>query len=562
MEKPSPDKHMANPIIARELIQQLRQPRGWLIQLLFAGSLAALVIFVWPDNATVNLGGRQAQQLLAVFAYGLLTGLMLLAPAFPAMAIVRERQQGTLRLLLTSPLTPTAILIGKLSGALGFIFILLVLSLPAAAACFAMGGVSVHQLAVMYAVLALAAAQYATLGLLVSSIAKSTDAALRTTYGLILLLAIIVVGPYYMLQGHGLGPIIDSTIQHLASLSPLPAVMNIVGHQEVATRGLVAEFDPVSRYAFWAIASIVLCAIVTLTKLQPHSMDRPRDKGYITEDQTKGVRVFRRVMFLIDPNRRTGSIANYENPVMMKEFRTRTFGRAHWMVRLIGTCVVVSLLLMLLSTLGTMFISPDYMGGVLVIFQMGLIVLVTPALSSALISGELEGGGWTLLQVTPLSARSIIVGKLLSVGWTLLLILLATLPGYAILLMIDYGKADRVYNVLISLCLTSLFALMLGAACSSVCRRTAAATTAAYVILLGLCVVTLLPWLAEGSLLTHQLVEQILQFNPLAATLAAIKMPGMTDYHLLPGNWIFIGSATAVCAAVLWFRTWQLTKPQ
>jgi ABC-type transport system involved in multi-copper enzyme maturation permease subunit len=125
-----------NPIIHRELITVLRQPRTWAIQLGFAAALALLVVAVWPDNAVVNLGGRQSQELLSVFLYGLLCGLMLIAPAFPAMSIVRERQQGTLRLLLTSPMTPGSILTGKIAGALGFIFLLILLSLPAAAACF------------------------------------------------------------------------------------------------------------------------------------------------------------------------------------------------------------------------------------------------------------------------------------------------------------------------------------------------------------------------------------------------------------------------------------------
>lgn len=549
-----------NPIIHRELITLLRQPRAWAIQLGFAAALALLVVVVWPDNAVVNLGGRQSQQLLSVFLYGLLCGLMLIAPAFPAMSVVRERQQGTLRLLLTSPMTPGAILTGKIAGALGFIFLLILLSLPAAAACFTMGGVSLSQLLLAYAVLALAATQYAMIGLAVSSAARTTDGALRTTYAIILAIAVVVLGPYYLIQGTT-GPL-QTAAQWVSSLSPVPAIMKLLGHQDVATRGLAAAYDPLTQYAAWAILCIVGCAIFTLAKLQPHAMDRPRDKGLITEEQTAGVRRFRRIMFLVDPNRRTGSIADYENPVMMKEFRTRTFGRAHWMIRLIGSCLVVSLALMLASTLGTQFISPDYMGGILVVFQIGLIVLVTPALSAALISGEIESGGWTLLMVTPLSARRIITGKLLSVGWTLLMILGATLPGYGVLLEIDSGKAERVTQVLISLSLTALFALLLGAACSSLIRRTAAATTAAYLVLLSLCLVTLLPWMGQGTLFTPALVGKVLLLNPLAATLAAIRMPGMSDYGLLPGNWVFIGAASAVCAAVLWVRTWQLTRPQ
>jgi len=276
------------------------------------------------------------------------------------------------------------------------------------------------------------------------------------------------------------------------------------------------------------------------------------------------VQIFRRFMYLgfFDPKKRTGSIADYENPVMMKEFRTRTFGRAHWMARLVGSCLIVSLMLVFLAVVASMYVGMDYIAGVLVIFQVGLIILVTPALAAALISAEVESGGWTLLKSTPLSARRIVFGKLLSVGWTLFMILLATLPGYFVLLMIDPGWQDRVIHGLISLSLTALFALMLGAACSALIPRTAAATTAAYLILVGLCVVTLLPWLGEGTLFGRGFVESALAFNPLAASLNAVKMRAMADYDLIPSTWIFMGVATAVCALVLWIKTWRLTRPQ
>ncbi|MBI1367957.1 MAG: ABC transporter permease subunit [Planctomycetes bacterium] len=555
---------MTNPIIQRELISVLRQPRAWAIQLIFAAALCLLVLTVWPDSATVNLGGRQAQQLLSVFVYGLLVGLILMAPAFPAMAIVRERQQGTLTLLLTSPLTPTDILLGKISAALGFVALLLILSLPGAAACFVMGGVAIEQLAWVYAVLALVAAQYALLALFISARVKSTDAALRITYGLILVMCVFTLGPNLMLQGKMTGPMapIGDAAQWLASVSPLPAVMHLVGHESVGSRGLAATDDPVTQYALLAALSIVAFAIGTHMKLRPMVTDRPRSKGMITDDMDKRVRRRRRMLFLVDPNRRSGSIANYENPVMMKEFRTRTFGRAHWMIRIVGSCLIVSLALMLVATMGTMWVQTSYMGGVLVIFQMGLIVLVTPALSAAVISSELESGGWVLLQMTPLRARQIVVGKLLSVAWTLTLILLATLPGYAVLLVIDEGRKGQVQEVLISLTLTSLFCLLVGAACSGLFRKTTAATTTAYLIVVSLCVVTLLPWLGEGTLFGRDFVEAALTLNPLAAGLAAMHMPGMDQYNLTPINWYFLGIGSAIAAALLWIRTWELTKPR
>jgi len=558
-----------NPIIQRELISLLRRPRAMWIQVGFVVALSALVLAVWPDSATVNLGGRQAQQLLTVFVYGLLVMLLLVAPAQPAMAIVRERQQGTLPLLLASPLTPVDILVGKVSGAIGFILLLLLLSLPAAAACYTMGGIALSKLATAYGVLTLVAVEYAMIALLVSSWVKSTDGALRMTYGVVLLTAVIVLGPFYLTQGKPLGPV-NELFNWLAALSPVPAVMQVIGHETMGTRGLEVHSNQLGRYVVVALVVIVGCTVGLLRRLQPHVTDRPRSKGVVTDEQSSETQWLKRILYLwgFDPNRRTGSIADYENPVMMKEFRTRTFGRAHWMARLISVCLIVSIALAFLTTQGATGFGGQryegsYMGGVIVIFQMGLILLVTPALSAALISSELEGGGWVLMQMTPLRARTIVLGKLLSVGWTLTLLLLATLPGYAVLLMIDEGKTAQVQQVLIGLVLTSVFALMVGAACSSAIRTTATATTAAYILLLSLCVLTLLPWLGEGTLFGRSLVETMLIVNPLAATLAAIDMPGLMPYKsIITANWVFLGVGSAVCAAVLWVRTWQLTRPQ
>ena len=95
-----------------------------------------------PSEARMAASGLRSQQVFRLFAYGLLTTILLLLPVFPATSIVRERNQRTLTLLLNSPLGPWRIYFGKLLSALGVSGLVLSLSLPAAAACYASGGVS------------------------------------------------------------------------------------------------------------------------------------------------------------------------------------------------------------------------------------------------------------------------------------------------------------------------------------------------------------------------------------------------------------------------------------
>jgi ABC-type transport system involved in multi-copper enzyme maturation permease subunit len=199
---------------------------------------------------------------------------------------------------------------------------------------------------------------------------------------------------------------------------------------------------------------------------------------------------------------------------------------------------------------------------IMVFLQVALLVLLTPSLTSGLISSERETGGWQMLLSTPLSAGAILRGKLLSVAWPLFLVLCATLPGYLVLIALQPALVWQVLRVLGCLALTAVFAVLLGAAVSSVFRHTAAATAVAYLALLAVCAGPLLFWLGRGAPFGHRTVELVLTVDPVAAALNASGTPGFTRYDLLPANWWVVGGACAGLLTFLCFRTWRLTQPQ
>ena len=110
-----------NPIIERELITILRTRKALLMQVGPALAFSLLVLLRWPTDALVDLSGAPAQFVFRLFGYGLLAALILLVPAYPATALVREKQQGTLALLLNTPMSSWSIYLGKLIGLLGFL---------------------------------------------------------------------------------------------------------------------------------------------------------------------------------------------------------------------------------------------------------------------------------------------------------------------------------------------------------------------------------------------------------------------------------------------------------
>jgi ABC-type transport system involved in multi-copper enzyme maturation permease subunit len=551
-----------NPIIRRELLEVLRTRRAVALQLGLAVVCALLVLVRWPTGDVADLSGARSLQVLRIFGYGLLAGVLLLVPAYPATSLVREKVKGTLALLLNSPLRPWSIYVGKLGGTLGFTAVLLVMTLPAAAACYALGGAGARGgITSLYAVLALATLQTSTLGLLVSSRSQSADGALRFTYGLVLAVSVLTLAPHALLRGTA-GPAAELA-SWLRCLSPVPAVMEVLGQGDVGSHGLSGGFAVAPRYALLAGLGSLLCAWATVARLNHTALDRARPPGVMTQDRSARQRVARGVLFLFffDPQRRAGGMSRWVNPVMVKEFRSRRFGRSHWTLRLIALTAVLSLGLSYVAASGALGWGVEVIGGALVLLQVALLIVFTPSLAAGLVSAERESGSWQLLLMTPLSAGAILRGKLLSVAWPLLLLLCATLPGYVVMMTIKPTLVQQVQRVVICLALTAVFAVLLSAAASTLFRSTAAATTASYLLLLAVCLGPLLLWLGREAPFGHAAVQAALTLSPVAAALQASETPGFARYELLPANWWILGGACLALLLFLRVRTWQLCRP-
>lgn len=556
----TPDCFRLNAILERELLSLFRTRRAFAIQVGVTVVCLVLVALRWPQSGQADLAGARSREVFILFGYALLSAVVLLVPSFPAASIVRERQQRTLVLLLHSPLTAFSIYFGKLIATLGFVVVLILLSVPAAAACHSMGGVSLlRHLVPLYAVLLVLAVQLGAVGLWVSSRSRTPDAAMRATYGAVLVLVLFTQAPHFFLVGGDSGA--ASAAAGLRFVSPVPAVMDLLGHGDVGQRATAQASHPVALYLVFATVSIALLAGATIRRLSFGMFDAARSQGVVTDQRGLLQRIFRRFAFLVDPQRRKSEIGPLVNPVMIKEFRSRQFGRLHWMLRLISGCALVSLALTWATTLGSADWGVEAIGGIIVMLQVALIVLLTPGLASGLVSGELESGGWRLLQMTPLSAGTILRGKLLSVCWTMVLILCATLPGYLVMVWINPLVKEQVRQVVICLILTAVFSIVLSTTVSSFVRRTPVATAISYVLLLLICAGTLLIWLGRNAPFGHSTVEAALTINPLAAALSVIRTPGFGTYNLVPHNWWIIGTGTVALLLILVLRIRRLLQP-
>ncbi len=552
---------MLSAMLRRELISPLRRRRMMVLQIGLATVFGLVVLIRWPTDGRVSLTATRSHQVFSLFGYGLLSTLLLLLPVFPATSIVSEKQRGTLGLLLNTRLGARRIYFAKLLAVLALAGIILIMSLPAAGACYSMGGLSLYgDLGRVYALLVLVALQFACIGLLISSYAQSIDAAVRLTYGIVLGTSVLALVPHYFLQGSR--GILADLSDWLRCLSPLAALMTITGTGDLGNQGLLSRTDVLGRFTAWSLMASVVATVWTISRLNHKIFDVSRDAGTMSDDLSWTSRMIRRVFFLVDPQKRSGVIPSYLNPVMVKEFRCRRFGRLHWLMRLVAVCATLSLGLTYAATAGTFDWGVETIGAIMVVMQVALIVLIAPSLAAGLISVEQEYGGWTLLQTTRLRAGRIIWGKLLSVLLPLMLVFCATMPGYLVMAYIEPGKALQVQRVVVCLALTAVFSMLFSAAVGSLFRRTVEATASAYGALLTICVLPLLVWMGRDAPFGHDAVETALSYSSIAAALSVIRMPGFENYDLLPMNWWIMTAGSAVSLLVLVYRTYALSRPK
>lgn len=521
--------------------------------------MASLLVWLrWPTDSRLDVVSQGSTQVFGPLAYALAVAIFLLVPAFPATALVGERRRGTLALLLNSPMTRFEIYFGKLFSNFVLAAIIVSVSLPALAACFAMGGISLsRQVLPLLAVLLAMSLQFTAVGLWISSRAASSDASLRWSYAAALGLVVLSLAPSAIIGN--VTSVTGMLARLLTRLSPLGALRELTSTDAMSSE--LALADGWGGYCIAALLCTVLCAAGTLHALNPLRFDRPKPTGVMSHNRGTGGRIMRRMSYLIDPQSRKAGIPMWLNPVMVKEFRTRKFGRLHWLIRLVFFCAIISLLLTLVSATGTVSWGVARIAAALVLLQTSLLVVLGPSLASGLIAGERETGGWQLLRMTPMSARRIVIGKLMSVVWTMALILLATLPGYVVMMWIQPAISPEVIRVLISLLIATGLIISVSAMVSAFLKTAAAATATSYGVLLSLFAGTLLVWLARGKPFGARLVENVLLFNPVAAALSEIRAPGFEEYTLLPMNWWIGLGMSALCLSILAVRTWQLTRP-
>jgi len=183
-------------IMVKELRSRMRGRRAFIVLTVYLAILALItygIYVILAPNATnmgIGMGGFGQANASALIGQSIFTLLSIfqmilvcfIAPAFTAGQISLEREKQTLDLLVSTPMRPSAIVIGKLVAALAFVFLMIVSAAPITAIVLMYGGASVDDIVRQQLVLFAAALLLGAVGLFFSALLKRTQAATVLTY--------------------------------------------------------------------------------------------------------------------------------------------------------------------------------------------------------------------------------------------------------------------------------------------------------------------------------------------------------------------------------------------
>jgi ABC-type transport system involved in multi-copper enzyme maturation permease subunit len=194
-------------IMVKELRSRMRGRRAFVVLTVYLGVLALIaygtytvvspMVRVGPGMDAFGLGmpatdasARIGQAIFTVLSLFQLLLVCFIAPAFTAGAISLEREKLTLDLLISTPLRPGAIVVGKLLAALAFVFLMILAAIPLSALVLMYGGAGVEDIIRQQIVLLVTALGLGTVGVFWSALLKRTQAATVLTYCTMLALTI------------------------------------------------------------------------------------------------------------------------------------------------------------------------------------------------------------------------------------------------------------------------------------------------------------------------------------------------------------------------------------
>jgi len=361
-----------NPVLRRELLTALRSNKAFTLQFIFLAALAAVVYLAWPDKGLVASSSELTRKLFRTFGQSQLVLLSIMAPAFSASAMTIEKERRCMDLLLTSPIHPGTILMGKYMSSVTYLFLLVLSTAPLVSVIMWLPGLGPAEVAGLYVLLTAVAGTFGMIGLTCSVFFHRSQSSLSITYMIVLPLALMLLVFAVAFDGFF---ILDTAIFPAVALFVASIVMYRACHARMRQ-----PFDPVFKAAEEEDVSTQTGLVLVRDRFPDNLLAPPRDDELLPD----GV-----------------------NPIYQKEIRSEIFGRGTLFLRLI---IQISMFL------SVVFLTFLYLGKehVFVYYLILFTMLVAPAFACNTFTQERERGTLDLLLTTLISPAQIVTGKFLS----------------------------------------------------------------------------------------------------------------------------------------------------
>ncbi|MDD4099407.1 MAG: ABC transporter permease, partial [Lentisphaeria bacterium] len=302
--------------------------------------------------------------------------------------------------------------------------------------------------------------------------------------------------------------------------------------------------------------------------------------------------------YLIDPLRRKKPISLRRNPVFVAEIRSKIFGNPKFIIRALTACISLSLCLLVLIVQQVGETDLDNIRAIAIIFQIGVVALLAPTVSSGSITDERTSDTLLLLRLSPLTALKVVIGKMKAALLYVMIFLLSSLPVFLVLVYLDssttpdflamlpkgfdldslsaagaaisdcvkvYWRVGAWVGVLITTCLVLTSA---GLCSSCFSPSTGVATAVSYAFALAVTAGSL-SVLLFSSRTSPELQAVFLMFNPFIAAMEitldnslASRLPAIWGNRLWVNHLLIFSGLTALLVAIAAIRVRFLFREQ
>jgi ABC-type transport system involved in multi-copper enzyme maturation permease subunit len=496
---------LVSPILNRELVTFLRKKMAFGGLLLYLAILGAAFGICWWE--TLSFGRANDRDVLSRNLFHTIAVAQLLI--FSAYALILtctkingERDEKTLDLLVSAPLTSVHIVLAKYVSALTVVLLLVVASAPILSLCFLLGGVSGREVLSAYAIILLAVLAYGMVGMACSTICSRNYVSLIAGFvmvllcyfGFALICAALLSWVNKSLVRISMDPIIFWVFQTTSPMVIYLALITPGFPPTPFSAGVGMALHAAFQASVWIVSFLAAWRGFRAMAGRTSEAYRRRElRRSLRSRKRKGRGAGAAVATHPRPSRRYRPTSDRVNPVYARE--NRHFFSRRWKHRIVRYVLAAGAFLTFWHFFEELFggsrsYSFDNFMCFLGVATAIIAGVFVPLLAARTVTSERETDSLSLLILTPLRPSQVLLGKMAvvvrhSYGLVLLFTFLIVISSAGWMTNMFQLLGDWI-KILLPLFMILLYFTSVGLFFSVVCRRTVTAIVLAYATIVTL----------------------------------------------------------------------------